>query len=106
VPTPFGTIKFHVLPTDTPFLLYLRDMDEHSIRFDNLENMLVQKDLKVPVERRFGHDWLDLHYLLKSDATEPSKATNVYHQLRQDNCHTLWAPIAQSILDTTGEENS
>lgn len=41
VRTPIGEIFFHILPSDTPFLLCLRDMDRFNVRFDNLRNILV-----------------------------------------------------------------
>jgi hypothetical protein len=42
VPTPLGTITFHVVPTNTPFLLCLQDMDAIKVRFDNLKNILLK----------------------------------------------------------------
>jgi hypothetical protein len=107
VPTPFGTINFHLLPTDTPFLLCLKDMDELSIKFDNLENTLVQGELKVPVVRRFGHAWLDLHHLLRHiQKPKATKVTQLYYQSRFDTCQTTLALIARSLLDTSGEIDS
>ncbi|KAH6661479.1 hypothetical protein F5X68DRAFT_266345 [Plectosphaerella plurivora] len=49
VPTPLGDLTFHVIPTPTPFLLCLQDIDAHSIIFDNLANELRQGDRRVPV---------------------------------------------------------
>ncbi|KAE9570079.1 hypothetical protein CGMCC3_g13792, partial [Colletotrichum fructicola] len=49
VPTPFGPITFHVVPSDTPFLLCLQDMDRLGIKFDNLNNFLQQGDIRVPI---------------------------------------------------------
>jgi hypothetical protein len=60
VPTPLGPMQFHVVPTDTPFLLCLQDMDRLGIKFDNLRNCLQQGDLTVPVVRKWGHPWLQL----------------------------------------------
>lgn len=60
VPTPLGPIDFHVMETETPFLLCLKDMDRLGIKFDNLRNLLQQGDVKVPVIRRWGHPWLQL----------------------------------------------
>ena len=40
VPTPLGPNDFHVVPTDTSFLLCLQDMDRLGIKFDNLRNHL------------------------------------------------------------------
>jgi hypothetical protein len=41
VPTPLGTITFHVVPTNTPFLLCLQDIDAIGVRFNNLKNILI-----------------------------------------------------------------
>jgi hypothetical protein len=41
VPTLLGTITFHVVPTNTPFLLCLQDIDAIGVRFDNLKNILI-----------------------------------------------------------------
>lgn len=41
VKTPFGTILFAVMPTNTPFLLCLADMDKHGIYLNNVDNVLV-----------------------------------------------------------------
>jgi hypothetical protein len=60
VSTPLGPMDFHVVPTDTPFLLCLQDMDRLGIKFDNLKNHLQQGDRTVPVVRKWGHPWLQL----------------------------------------------
>jgi hypothetical protein len=52
VPTPLGTITFHVVLTNTPFLLCLQDMDAIGVRFDNLKNILIQGSKIVPVVRK------------------------------------------------------
>ena len=41
VPTPLGSITFHVVPADTPFLLYIQDIDRIGVKLDNLENVLI-----------------------------------------------------------------
>jgi hypothetical protein len=41
VETPFGTIHFEVMPTNTPFLLCLADMDRHGLYLNNINNTLV-----------------------------------------------------------------
>jgi hypothetical protein len=63
VPTPLGTITFHVVPTNTPFLLCLQDMDAMGVRFDNLKNILIQGNKIVPVVRKWGHPWMLLNQL-------------------------------------------
>jgi hypothetical protein len=74
VSTPFGTITFAVMPTNTPFLLCLKDMDRHSIFFNNVENMLVQGGNEFLIVRKWGHPWLLLdkqetvvHYLTETE---------------------------------------
>jgi hypothetical protein len=63
VPTPLGVIKFYVVPTNTPFLLCLQDMDVIGVRFDNLRNILIQGDKVVPIVRKWGHPWMLLDKL-------------------------------------------
>lgn len=75
VNTPIGTINFQVMPSSTPFLLCLRDMDELGVTIDNLRNVLVQGDKTVPIVRKYGHPWFMLHNIEQSAAschlTEP-----------------------------------
>ena len=68
VKTPLGYIIFHVVPANTPFLFYIRDMDKLGVKLDNLENMLVQGDNRVPIIRKWGHPWLLLQQPEKSVA--------------------------------------
>ena len=58
VDTPLGTITFHVVPANTPFLFCLYDMDNLKVKFDNLENVLVQGNKKIPVIRKYGHPFM------------------------------------------------
>jgi len=41
VQTPLGYITFHIVSTNTPFLLCIEDMDKLGIKLDNLKNMLI-----------------------------------------------------------------
>jgi len=67
VPTPIGTIRFQVLPTNTPFLLCLKDMDDLKVKFDNITNMLVKQDgSEIPITRKWGHPFLQLKNLKES----------------------------------------
>jgi hypothetical protein len=63
VPTPLGIIKSHVVPTNTPFLLCLQDMDAMGVQFDNLKNVLIQGNKIIPVVRKWGHPWMLLNKL-------------------------------------------
>ena len=58
VQTPFGLVKFAVMPTNTPFLLCLADMDTLGVYLNNVEDVLVHKDKEYPVVRKWGHPWL------------------------------------------------
>ncbi|KZL80575.1 hypothetical protein CI238_10546, partial [Colletotrichum incanum] len=40
VPTPFRPINFYVVPINTPFLLYLTNIDRIRIFFNNLTNII------------------------------------------------------------------
>jgi hypothetical protein len=55
VSTPLSTITFHVLPTNTPFLFCIKDMDNIGVELHNLKNVLVQGTKVVPVVRKWGH---------------------------------------------------
>jgi hypothetical protein len=52
VSTPLGTITFYVLPTNTPFLFCIKDMDNMGVELHNLKNVLVQGTKVVPVVRK------------------------------------------------------
>ncbi|KAJ6050709.1 uncharacterized protein N7446_010818 [Penicillium canescens] len=63
VGTPIGTITFHVLPTNTPFLFCLKDMDAMGVELRNKKNVLERGDKRVPIVRKWGHPWMLLHNL-------------------------------------------
>ena len=65
VDTPIGTITFHVLPTNTPFLFCLKDMDAMGVELRNKKNVLERADKRVPIVRKWGHPWMLLHNLEK-----------------------------------------
>ncbi|UQC78608.1 uncharacterized protein CLUP02_04085, partial [Colletotrichum lupini] len=52
VETYFGTITFYILPVNTPFLLYLKDIDRLSIIFNNTKNKIFSYKYFEIVERR------------------------------------------------------
>jgi hypothetical protein len=52
VKTPFGTIHFEIMPTNTPFLLCLADMDRHNVYLNNINNTLVHNGKEYPVVRK------------------------------------------------------
>jgi hypothetical protein len=61
VRTPIGNITFHVVPANTPFLLCLKDLDDLYVKFDNLENVLIQHGKRTPIVRAYGHPWMLLN---------------------------------------------
>jgi hypothetical protein len=60
VQTPFGTIDFAIMPANTPFLLYLANMNRHNVYYNKVDNMLMQNGKIYPVIRKWGHLWLFL----------------------------------------------
>jgi hypothetical protein len=57
VETPFRTIRFAVMPTNTPFLLCLANMDRYGVYFNNINNTLVHNGKEHPIVRKWGHSW-------------------------------------------------
>jgi hypothetical protein len=55
---PFGSVDFAVMPTNTPFLSCLANMDRLGVYFNNFENILVHNGKNYPVIRKWGHSWL------------------------------------------------
>src|SRR6266581_4062797 len=49
VNTPIGNIKFYIVKADTPFLLYLANIDILKVYYNNLKNVLVTLTKSVPV---------------------------------------------------------
>jgi hypothetical protein len=60
IDTSIGLVEFHVIKTDTSFLLSLADMNRLKIYFNNVENILfmITKNRDLSVIRRFDHDFL------------------------------------------------
>ncbi|UQC89980.1 uncharacterized protein CLUP02_15511, partial [Colletotrichum lupini] len=52
VETYFGTITFYILPVNTLFLLYLKDIDRLGIIFNNTRNKIFSSKHFEVVERR------------------------------------------------------
>ncbi len=51
-------VEFHVIKTDTSFLLSLADMNRLKVYFNNVENLLVNTIKVLSIIRRFDHDFL------------------------------------------------
>jgi hypothetical protein len=47
--TPIGSVEFHIVRADTPFLLCLTDMDALRVYYNNLENTLITPNGPIPV---------------------------------------------------------
>ena len=53
-----GKVQFYIIKADTPFLLYLVDMDRLYIKYNNLKDVIIIYTKKVPVVRQFSHLFL------------------------------------------------
>ena len=49
--SPVSKIQFHIIKADTPFLLYLADMNRLYIKYNNLKDVIITYTKKVPVVR-------------------------------------------------------
>jgi hypothetical protein len=58
IDTLFELMKFHVIKTNTSFLLSLADMNRLKVYFNNVENLLVNTIKVLSIIRRFDHDFL------------------------------------------------
>ncbi len=59
VDSPVGRVHFHVMQTDTPFLLCLQDMDRLGIYLNNLRDHIVMRNgSTVTIVRFHGHPFL------------------------------------------------
>lgn len=50
--TIFGNIPFHILNSGTPFLYSITDIDRMGVKLNNIDNLLIQRDIKVPIIRK------------------------------------------------------
>jgi hypothetical protein len=80
VETPFGTIRFAVMPINTPFLLCLADMNRCGIYFNNINNTLMHNGKKHPIVCKWGHLW----FLLDN-----AKITAVYYYFTETELRQL-----------------
>ena len=55
-------MTFYVVPVLTLFLIYLKNIDNLGVKFDNLRNILIQeranRTKEIPIFRRFGYPWI------------------------------------------------
>ncbi|KAI3544307.1 hypothetical protein CSPX01_05759, partial [Colletotrichum filicis] len=47
ISTLFNNITFYILLTNTPFLYYLRDINKLRVYFNNINNLLIKKNIIV-----------------------------------------------------------
>ncbi|KAI3540519.1 hypothetical protein CSPX01_08181, partial [Colletotrichum filicis] len=47
ISTLFNNITFYILLINTPFLYYLRDINKLGIYFNNINNLLIKRDIIV-----------------------------------------------------------
>ncbi|KAH7007245.1 hypothetical protein EDB80DRAFT_577945, partial [Ilyonectria destructans] len=54
-----GMITYFITEGNTPFLFYLKDIDNKGIIFNNISNKLINKQtgVQVPVIRKYSHRW-------------------------------------------------
>ena len=56
---PIGECEFHIINTNTSFLLSLAEIDTKKITLDNIQNKLISKGRTLtPIIRRFSHPFL------------------------------------------------
>jgi hypothetical protein len=58
VKTPFGNVYFAVMPTNTPFLFCLADMNRHNVYVNNIDNVLIYNGKEHSIVRKWGHLYL------------------------------------------------
>jgi hypothetical protein len=90
VKTPFGTIHFEIMPINTPFLLYLANMNRYGVYFNNINNTLVHNGKEYSVVRKWGHPWLLL---------DEQKSTIIYCHLTEIELRQLHRRFGHSAAD-------
>lgn len=68
---PIGTATFHVMPTDTPFLLCLQDMDRMGVYYNNIRDAIIHPKGSHEVVRSYGHPFIIWGMPAISYLTEP-----------------------------------
>ena len=74
ISTSIGSITFHIISVNTPFLLCLADLDKSGAFFNNVTNKVIQQHQKPsrshPVFRRYGHAFLLWNILIYAFISE------------------------------------
>ncbi|KAK1498816.1 hypothetical protein CABS01_10591, partial [Colletotrichum abscissum] len=47
ISTLFNNITFYILLTNTPFLYYLKDINKLRVYFNNINNLLIKRDIII-----------------------------------------------------------
>ncbi|EAW21010.1 GAG-pre-integrase domain-containing protein [Aspergillus fischeri NRRL 181] len=102
VDTPIGTITFHILPTNTPFLFCLKDMNAMGVELRNKKNVLERGDKRVPIVRKWEHPWMLLHNLEETAAWSHHTETEL-RQLHRRFGHPSVRRLTR-ILQRAGHE--
>src|SRR6266700_454073 len=58
VNTLVGNIEFYIIKANTPFLLYLTDINTLKVYYNNLKHVLITPTKSVPISRQFSHPFL------------------------------------------------
>lgn len=66
-------VIFHVVPSLTLFLFCLQDLDYLGIIYDNLRNILIQRDKLILIIRSFGYLFMLLDQIRAIATNNPSK---------------------------------
>ncbi|UQC80359.1 uncharacterized protein CLUP02_05842, partial [Colletotrichum lupini] len=53
--TLFNNIIFYILLINTPFLYYLRDIDKLRVYFNNINNLLIKRDIIILIIYKYGY---------------------------------------------------
>ncbi|KAI3535465.1 hypothetical protein CSPX01_11419, partial [Colletotrichum filicis] len=52
ISTLFSNITFYILLINTPFLYYLRDINKLGVYFNNINNLLIKKNIIILIIRK------------------------------------------------------
>ena len=94
----WATVVFHILPTDTPFILCLRDMDLAGIRYDNLTDTIHIRQHSQQVIRFRGHAFLTWGPPVSVHLTEP-ELRRLHRRFGHPHAHRL-----SRLLTTAGHD--
>ena len=107
--TPIGEVEFHVVEASTPFLLCLADMDRLQVYYNNTRDVLVTRDRKIPVVRKFGYAFLLCNsslqtHLLESFDLNPCYLTETELQRIHRRFGHPSVERLQRVLDRAGHD--